>query len=63
MKLDTPANPASPHSRTPVKVVLVEDKQEVRDSWAKLINSLPGFSCIRVCPSGEEALRVIPMSC
>src|SRR5208282_5237006 len=21
---------------------------------------LPGFSCIRVCPSGEEALRVIP---
>ena len=60
MKLDNPANPASPHSRTTVKVVLVEDKQEVRDSWAKLINSLPGFSCIRVCTSGEEALRVIP---
>ena len=43
-----------------MKVVLVEDKLEVRDSWSKLINSLPGFACIRVCSSGEEALRVIP---
>ncbi len=47
-------------AKTPVKVVLVEDKSEVRESWSKLINSLPGFSCIRVCSSGEEALRMIP---
>jgi DNA-binding NarL/FixJ family response regulator len=60
MKSEPPANPASPHSRTPVKVALVEDKQEVRDNWSKLINALPGFSCVRVCSSGEEALRVIP---
>jgi len=38
----------------------VEDKPEVRDNWSKLINSLPGFSCVRVCSSGEEALRIIP---
>lgn len=43
-----------------VKVALVEDKPGVRDSWTKLINSLPGFSCIVACASGEEALRVIP---
>ncbi|MEY4916713.1 MAG: hypothetical protein RL616_626 [Verrucomicrobiota bacterium] len=42
------------------KVVLVEDKPGVRDSWVKLINSLPGFSCVQACVSGEDALRVIP---
>lgn len=43
-----------------VKVVLVEDKPEVRDSWTKLINSLPGFSCLQTCVSGESALQLIP---
>jgi DNA-binding NarL/FixJ family response regulator len=42
------------------KVVLVEDKPGVRESWVKLINSLPGFSCVHACISGEDALRVIP---
>jgi len=60
MKFEAPTNPAAAPAKTPVKVVLVEDKLEVRDSWAKLIDSLAGFSCIRVCSSGEEALRVIP---
>ena len=46
--------------KSPVKVVLVEDKPGVRDSWVKLINSLPGFACEQACASGEEALRVIP---
>ena len=32
----------------------------MRDSWVKLINSLPGFSCVQACTSGEDALRVIP---
>ncbi len=40
--------------------MLVEDKPEVRDNWSRLINSFPGFACVRVCASGEEALRVIP---
>jgi DNA-binding NarL/FixJ family response regulator len=43
-----------------VKVVLVEDKPGVRESWVKLVNSLPGFNCIHACISGEDALRVIP---
>ena len=50
----------APAAKPPVKVVLVEDKAGVRDSWSKLINSLPGFSCVNACSSGEEALRVIP---
>jgi DNA-binding NarL/FixJ family response regulator len=51
------SNPAAPRT---VKVVLVEDKPDVRDSWTRLINSLPGFTCTGSCASGEEALRTIP---
>ena len=56
----TPNPSASPVGKAPVKVVLVEDKPGVRESWVKLINSLPGFNCIHACISGEDALRVIP---
>jgi DNA-binding NarL/FixJ family response regulator len=42
------------------KVALVEDKPDLRDSWSRLINGFPDFSCVCVCGSGEEALRVIP---
>lgn len=55
--------PHLPSTTTPkasIKVVLVEDKAGVRDSWQRLIDSFPEFSCAAVCPSGEEALRVIP---
>lgn len=56
----TPNPSASPAAKAPVKVVLVEDKPGVRESWVKLINSLPGFTCIQSCVSAEDALRVIP---
>jgi DNA-binding NarL/FixJ family response regulator len=55
-----PSAPAPPTALPLKKVVLVEDKPGVRDSWAKLINSLPGFSCVQSCISGEDAVRVIP---
>lgn len=32
----------------------------MRESWNRLINSLPDFRCVCACASGEEALRVIP---
>jgi DNA-binding NarL/FixJ family response regulator len=47
-------------SKSPIKVALVEDKPDVRDSWSRLISGLPDFSCICSCCSGEEALRQIP---
>jgi len=47
-------------SKRPVKVALVEDQPKVRESWIKLINSFPDFSCICACATGEEALRLIP---
>src|ERR1017187_2500220 len=47
-------------SKRPVRVALVEDQPEVRESWSKLINSFPGFACICACETGEEALQTIP---
>jgi len=51
---------AEPTSRRPIKVALVEDQPKVRDSWIKLINSFPDFTCVCACATGEEALRIIP---
>jgi len=43
-----------------ISVALVEDKRDVRESWSKLIDSLPEFTCVYQCATGEEAVRVIP---
>ena len=59
MKPNNPAAAVPLPARSPVKVMLVEDKPGVRDSWVKLINALPGFKCVQACTSGEDALRVV----
>jgi DNA-binding NarL/FixJ family response regulator len=46
--------------KTRLRVALVEDEPKVRESWFRLINSLPDFHCVCACISGEEAVRVIP---
>jgi DNA-binding NarL/FixJ family response regulator len=51
---------AEPASKRPIKIALVEDQPKVRDSWIKLINSFPDFTCICACATGEEALRLLP---
>jgi DNA-binding NarL/FixJ family response regulator len=43
-----------------VRVALVEDLPDVRDSWKRLIEGLPGFKCVATYASGEEALRRLP---
>jgi DNA-binding NarL/FixJ family response regulator len=47
-------------SKAPIHVALVEDQPKVRQSWSRLINTFPDFSCVCVCATGEEALRTIP---
>ena len=49
-------------SKQPIKVALVEDLPKVRDSWTKLINSFPDFTCHCTCGTGEEALRILPQN-
>lgn len=38
----------------------MEDQPKVRESWIKLIDSFPDFTCICACTTGEEAVRIIP---
>jgi len=47
-------------SGTPLRVALVEDQHDTRESWARLISSFPDFTCVCSCATGEEALRMIP---
>lgn len=54
----TPA-PKAP-SKPRLKIALIEDQPEVRQSWFRLITSFNDFDCICTCSSAEEALRVIP---
>lgn len=42
------------------QIALVEDQDEIRRSWARIINSFDDFKCVCTCSSGEEALRLIP---
>lgn len=57
-------NPALPSAAATVprsiKVAIVEDEPDIRESWARLIASFPDFECVRTCVSGEEAIREIP---
>jgi DNA-binding NarL/FixJ family response regulator len=43
-----------------VRVALVEDLADVRDSWTRLIDGIPNFKCVCTFASGEEALRRLP---
>ena len=44
----------------PVRVALVEDLPDVRDSWTRLIDGIPNFKCVCTYATGEEALRRLP---
>jgi DNA-binding NarL/FixJ family response regulator len=47
-------------AKTALKVALVEDQPKARQSWSRLINAFPDFSCVCSCATAEEALRAIP---
>lgn len=54
-------NQTFPEDTTPpIRVALVEDQRDTRESWSRLISSFPDFECICTCASAEEALRLIP---
>jgi DNA-binding NarL/FixJ family response regulator len=44
----------------PIRVAVVEDRQEDRDRVVRLLSSAPGFTCVAACCSGEEALETLP---
>lgn len=44
----------------PIKIIIVEDDEAVRNGLRMLINGSDGYSCPIACGSAEEALEVIP---
>lgn len=49
-----------PVQRASLRIGLVEDNEEVRESWQKLIDSFGDTACVCACASGEDALHEIP---
>lgn len=47
-------------SDTRIRVAIVEDHAELRESWSALIDSATGMECVARCVSGEDALTTIP---
>jgi DNA-binding NarL/FixJ family response regulator len=43
-----------------VNVAIVEDDDDTRRSWAKLLNAHPRIKCVGTCESAEAALREVP---
>ncbi len=54
-----PVNTPSAAGRI-IRIALVEDLADVRDSWTRLIDGIPNFKCVCTFASGEEALRRLP---
>lgn len=42
------------------KVAVVEDNKVIRESLAEFVQADPEFTCVCVCGTGEEALKVLP---
>lgn len=61
MNPNSPDTPAAMPKRL-IKVALVEDRRDMRESWGRLVDSLGDFECVCVCASGAEALRSIPLA-
>ena len=60
MKQATSNSGDAPPAGVPIRVALVEDQSDTRESWRRLISSFHDFICICTCASAEEALRLIP---
>lgn len=51
---------SAPATGKTIRIGLVEDLPDVRDSWTRLIDGIPHFKCVCTFASGEEALRRLP---
>lgn len=46
--------------REPIRVAVVDDRPEDRERVVRLLKSAPGFLCVAVCSSGEQAIQSLP---
>ena len=43
-----------------INVAIVEDNRSFRDKLANYLNETPGYHCVCVCDSAEDAFKLIP---
>lgn len=43
-----------------ITVGIVEDNRDFRNTLSRYLNDAPGYKCVAVCSSAEEALKVLP---
>jgi DNA-binding NarL/FixJ family response regulator len=48
------------NKKMPIKICIVEDDADLRESISDYISGAAGFECAGVCSTGEEALKMIP---
>jgi DNA-binding NarL/FixJ family response regulator len=44
-----------------IRIAIVEDHSELRESWRKIIDDSPSFECLECFATAEQALREIPL--
>ena len=49
-----------PPSQTMITIGIVEDNRDLRVSLKRMVDAAPGFRCVCVCSTAEEALRDMP---
>lgn len=60
LRTDEHSHAGAISAAAPLRIILVEDKPDVRESWVKLLGSFADFRCVGECASGEEAVRLVP---
>lgn len=51
----------SPQATETIRIAIVEDHHDLRDSWRGIIEDAPSFQCLECFATGEDALREIPL--
>jgi len=46
--------------RDPIRVGIVEDHDELRLSWVRILNRSDSCCCVAACATGEEAIKTLP---
>jgi DNA-binding NarL/FixJ family response regulator len=60
MNIPAPDRVSKPQAISVHAFALVDDTDATREQWIRLLESFGDFKCVASCPTGEEALRLIP---
>lgn len=50
----------SPATAKPIRIALVEDQRQLRDSLREILDTSPGVECVAACANAEQAIHELP---